>query len=341
MRLAQIIAGAPSGGAELFYERLTIALSETIPSLPVIRTNPDRAGRLQSAGLHPLQLAFANPIDLFTKPRLTRALRRHEATHAIAWMSRAASFTPAGPWILLGRLGGYYDLRHFRHCDHLLANTRHLVGWIIGKSWPETRVHYLPNFAPDLRGSTPIARKSLNIPEGAPLVLALGRLHRNKAFDILIRALPQLPTAHLLIAGEGPERANLLALARELAVSDRVHLPGWRSDTGALLAAADVLVCSSRQEPLGNVIIEAWSAGCPVIAAASDGPRELITPDRDGLLAPLESPDALAEAISGVLNDRAKAAALAQAGRASYEARFAQAPVLEQWRRFLATVEKP
>jgi glycosyltransferase involved in cell wall biosynthesis len=179
------------------------------------------------------------------------------------------------------------------------------------------------------------------VPDGVPLLLALGRLHRNKAFDLLVRALLRLPRAHLVIAGEGPERAALEALARAEGISDRLHLPGWRSDTAELLAAADLLVCPSREEPLGNVVLEAWSARRPVIAAAAAGPAELINPTRDGLLVPLEDPVALADAIRALLDDPSRATMLARNGRARYEADFAEARVLARWRRFLGTVEKP
>ncbi|HEY6432287.1 MAG TPA: glycosyltransferase [Acetobacteraceae bacterium] len=342
MRIAQIMAGAPTGGAELFFERLTIALAQSGDAvLPIIRGNPDRAGRLQSAGLEPAQFRFGSPLDLLTRPRIRSVLTRFDPSIAIAWMSRAARFTPSGPWVLAGRLGGYYDLRHYRHCDHLIANTRQIAAYITSHGWPAARVHHLPNFAPDLLGAPPVSRASLQIPEHVPLILALGRLHRNKGFDLLIRALPHIPRAHVLIAGEGPEHASLTALARSRDVLDRLHLPGWRTDTAALLAAADLLVCPSRHEPLGNVIIEAWSAARPVIAAAADGPRELITADSDGILVPLEGPEALADAINALVQDPARADALARSGRASYQARFAEAPVLQQWRRFLATVEKP
>ena len=66
--------------------------------------------------------------------------------------------------------------------------------------------------------------------------------------------MPALPDVHVLIAGEGPERRSLLALAQAEGVAERLHLPGWRADTAALLAAADLLVCPSRHEPLGNVV---------------------------------------------------------------------------------------
>ncbi len=121
-------------------------------------------------------------------------------------MNRAARLAPRGDWVLAGRLGGYYDLRYYRRCDHLVGNTRGLVRWIVAQGWPASRAHYLPNFAADLAGAVP---ERLGMPLDRPLVLALGRLHRNKAFDVLIRALPRLPGVHAVIAGEGPERPAL------------------------------------------------------------------------------------------------------------------------------------
>jgi glycosyltransferase involved in cell wall biosynthesis len=339
MKIAQVMAGSPAGGAELFFERLTIALAaagETV--LPVIRRNAARAERLASADLAPVQLDFGGPFDRLTGHRLRTVLRHFAPRIAVAWMNRAARFTPRGEWVLAARLGGYYDLAYYRRCDHLIGNTWGIVDWITQQGWPAPRVHYLPNFSPDMADAAPA---SLGLPNGAPIVLALGRLHPNKGFDVLVRALPALPSVHAVIAGEGPERASLLRLAGREGVTDRLHLPGWRSDTAALLAVADLLVCPSRHEPLGNVVIEAWSARRPVVAAAADGPRELITPGSDGTLVPPEDPKALAGAIGSLLDDPVRARALAEAGRLRYEAEFAEAPVVARWRQFLASVEKP
>ena len=108
-----------------------------------------------------------------------------------------------------------------------------------------------------------------------------------------------------------------------------------------MLAAADLLVCSSRHEPLGNVVLEAWSAGRPVVATTTDGPRELITADADGILIPPEDPGALAAAVSSLFSDTARARSLAAAGRVRYVSEFAEAPVVAHWQQFLTTVEKP
>jgi glycosyltransferase involved in cell wall biosynthesis len=271
---------------------------------------------------------------LFTKPRIRRALTTFRPRVAVAWMSRASMHLPRGAWINVGRLGGYYDLRYYRACDHLVGNTRGIVTWLRAQGWAADKSHYLPNFVTDFGATAP----ATDTPTGRPLLLGLGRLHADKGFDTTIRALPRLPGAVFMIAGEGPERATLEALARKEGVADRVVFLGWRKDAGALLRAADVFVCSSRVEPLGNMVIEAWSARRALVAVAADGPRELIRDGEDGLLVPHEDPAALADGIARVLADGALADRLAANGRTRFEADFAQAAVLAQWRGFLASV---
>jgi glycosyltransferase involved in cell wall biosynthesis len=344
VRVAHVIAGAPMGGAEAFYERLAAAqhaAGEAV--LAVVREDAGRAARLRSAGLDPVQLPFGGPFDLRTGPSLRRALADFAPAVVVSWANRATRFAGrlrrgGAPWTLVGRLGGYYDLKYYRHCDHLVGNTRGIRDWLVERGWPAERAHTVPNFAPDFAGAAPAA---LPVPPGAPRLLALGRLHRNKGFDVLLRALALLPGAHLSLAGEGPERAALEALAREGGVADRVSFLGWREDTGALLAACDVFVCPSRHEPLGNVVLEAWSAARPVVAAAVQGPCEIMRDGETGLLVPPEAPEPLAAAVAALLADAPRRAALAAAGRAEFERAHAAAPVLARWRGFLRSVAAP
>ncbi len=338
MKVAHLMAGAENGGAELFYERLCEAQAAAGDDvLPLIRRNAARAARLEASSLAPVQLGFGGALDFWTRPRLARQLRRFAPRVAVAWMGRAARHAPAGPWVLVGRLGGYYDLRQFARCDHLVGNTQGMVDWIRAQGFPPDRVHHLPNFSPDLSGAVPAA---LPVPAGAPVVLAMGRLHRNKGFDILIAAASRLPQIHVAIAGDGPERVALQRLASHAGVAARVHFLGWRTDTASLLAACTVLACPSRSEPLGNVVLEAFSAGRPVVASMADGPRELIESGRTGVLVAGESAIALAAGIEGILQRPGQASAMALAGRARFEAVHAEAPVLARWRRFLGAVEK-
>ena len=345
MRIAHVIAGASMGGAEAFYERLVAAqhaAGETV--LAVIREDAGRAARLRAAGLDPVQLPFGGLFDLRTGPALARALGGFSPAVAVSWANRATLFAgrlrrrAGGGWTLVGRLGGYYDLKYYRRCDHLVGNTRGIRDWLVERGWPAERAHVVPNFAQDFAGAAPAA---LPAPPGAPRLLALGRLHRNKGFDVLLRALASLPGAHLSLAGEGPERAALEALARELGVAGRVAFLGWREDAGALLAACDVFVCPSRHEPLGNVVLEAWSATRPVVAAAAQGPREVVRDGETGLLVPVEAPEPLAAAVASLRADAPRRAALAAAGRAEFERAHAAAPVLARWADFLRSVAPP
>ncbi|EHH69362.1 glycosyltransferase [Gluconobacter morbifer] len=333
-RVAHVMAGAARGGAELFFERLSIAQTQDGRSVrAMIRHDRDRHARLEAAGVETRTYRFGGLLDLGTTPALRRSLRDFQPDMVVAWMSRAARLVPAGPWRLAGRLGGYYDLSNYRRCDHLIGNTRGLARWMVEQGWPEQRVHYLPNFATDFSSVKP-GRPDF-LPDNVPFVLALGRLHENKAFDVLIRAMRHLPQVHLVIAGEGQERGALEKLAHGEGVAARVHLPGWMAETGPWLRACDVLVCPSRIEPLGNVVIEALSAGVPVVGSAIQGPREILEGTEDGLLAPVEDDVRLAEQIGRVLEDKALNRRLRRNGRMRFEREFAQDIVMARWSAFL------
>jgi glycosyltransferase involved in cell wall biosynthesis len=333
------MAGAVQGGAEAFFERLVLAQHRAgLAVLAVIRREAGRAARLAAGGIEPVQLGFGGPFDMLTARRLRATLLAFRPQVVVAWMNRAAGFCRAATgrdagWALAGRLGGAYPLRHYAGCDLLAANTQGLCDWIAGQGFPRERIRHVPNFAADLLGAAPAA---LPFPPGAIPLLAMGRLHPNKDFATLLRALALLPReTHLALAGEGPERAALEALARDLGLGPRVAFLGWRQDAGALLAGARMLVVPSRIEPLGNVVLEGFSAARPVVATAADGPREVIEPDRTGLLVPVGDAPALAAAIARLLADPARAAALAEAGRAAFLVRHAEASALAAWAGFL------
>jgi glycosyltransferase involved in cell wall biosynthesis len=289
--------------------------------------------------LAPRELPFGGLFDFATKPRLKQAIAAFRPRIVLTWMSRATALCPRGDFVHVARLGGYYDLRYYRHCDHLIGNTRALTAWLIAQGWPEARVHYLPNFAEDARAA-PLPRAQFETPEDAPLALALGRLHRNKGFDLLLEAVARVEGLYLWLAGEGPLAGDLERQAASLGIAGRVRFLGWREDVPALLASCDCLVSSSRIEPLGNTIIEAWAAAKPVIATSCSGPAELIANERTGLLVPLEDAAALAAALRRMIGDRILAAALAAAGRAAFEAEFSEARVVAAYRDFFAKVAR-
>jgi glycosyltransferase involved in cell wall biosynthesis len=334
----QLMAGAHHGGAENFFERLAAALPRAgIEQCVAIRRDEERAARLRAAGVEAIELPFGGLLDFSTRPALRRAIKDFKPHVVLSWMNRATKFCPKGHFIHAARLGGYYDLKYYKSCDHLIGNTRGIVDYLRASGWPADRAHYLPNFVADIHAS-PVSRASMATPDEAPLALALGRLHPNKGFDVLLAALAQAPRFHLWLAGEGPDRAALEAQVQTLGIQERVHFLGWRQDIPALLAAADIFVCSSRIEPLGNVVIEAWAAGTPVVSAAAAGPRELIEDGETGLLVPVDNAKALARAMQGLIDDADLRAHFKQAGRKTYEDQFSEKRVVGLYKEFFEKV---
>jgi glycosyltransferase involved in cell wall biosynthesis len=280
--------------------------------------------------------------DLTTRLAFGREIAAWRPDIVLTWMSRATRLCPRGDFVHVARLGGYYDLKYYRRCDHLIGNKRAIIDYAIAKGWPREGITYLPNFVPDARATASPAAA----PNGrAPVALALGRLHRNKGFGLLLEALAATRDISLWIAGDGPLRPHLERLATRLGIAGRVRFLGWREDVPRLLAAADLLVCPSLHEPLGNVVIEAWSAGLPVVATASDGPAGLIENDISGILVPLPGardggPQPLADAIERVCADRELRARLGSAGRRAYETEFTEPIVVAGYRSFFDQVTR-
>lgn len=133
-------------------------------------------------------------------------------------------------------------------------------------------------------------------------IVTIGRLARQKGFDVLIRAMTQVPGPWQLdIWGEGPERSQLEQLISDLGLGSAIRLRGYTSDPYAVLQKADLFVLSSRHEGLPTTLIEALATQCQIVATnCPHGPREILLDGRLGPLVPPENPDALADSISRV-----------------------------------------
>ncbi|MGB0750263.1 MAG: glycosyltransferase [Magnetospiraceae bacterium] len=336
LSLLQAMAGAPKGGAEGFFERLVLALqSESdMDQTTVIRRDAERAARLKIGGVDAIELPFKGRADLWTPWRLGQLLRARKPDIVLTWMNRATRMMPKGKGpVMVARLGGYYDLKYYRGCDWLVANTPGIAEYLVASGWPEDRVRVLPNFVESTPGKA-LSRTGFGIPESAPLLFSLGRLHVNKGFDALLDAVAKLPGVYLLLAGEGPLAGALKKQASVLGIEDRVRFLGWRRDGPDLLATCDLFVCPSRHEPFGNVVAEAWAQGVPVVSTASEGPGRMIAHGVNGMLCPLEDADALAETMQKLLDGPTYAAEIAAAGRLTYETHYAREPVVAAYKSF-------
>jgi glycogen synthase len=146
-------------------------------------------------------------------------------------------------------------------------------------------------------------------PVSGRYVLALGRVVHKKGFDLLLRGFAELSGYHdvsLVIGGEGPELPPLRRLAADLKIADRVQFVGRlsREDVAALTSRADIFVLPSRVEPFGIVVLEAWRAGCPVIATTHGGPPEFVDEGETGLLVDPADHGQMAAALAKLLDDQ-------------------------------------
>jgi glycosyltransferase involved in cell wall biosynthesis len=160
-------------------------------------------------------------------------------------------------------------------------------------------IHYGLDGVPDAWGVNPPD----DVPESARVLLAVARLTDQKGIDVAIRALAELPDDTVLVVlGEGPERATLLRLARDLGLESRVFLLGRVPDVAAWLGRATVLVHPARWEGFGLGVLEAMLAGLPVVATNVSALPELIVDGETGVLVEPDDAAALARGIARALD---------------------------------------
>ncbi len=168
-----------------------------------------------------------------------------------------------------------------------------------------------------------------------PTVLFCGRLVWQKGPDLLIEAIPRLlplyPRAKFVLAGDGEMRWHLEARARQLGVSHAVRFLGYRRDEELvhLFKLADVVCVPSRNEPFGIVVLEAWSAGKPVVVTQTGGPNEYVWHEVTGLKI-YPAPDSVAWGINTMFSDFDRARQMGRSGRATLEERFGWETIAHQ-----------
>ena len=337
LHLFQAMAGAELGGAETFFERLALGFHDHgLRQTLAIKPWPGRLNTL--AGIAPRPCAFRPVPGFIDRMKLKRMIDASGADIILSWMNRATRLTPKTGIPHIARLGGFYDLKYYRDCDLLVANTRGIADYLVQQGWPAGRVRVQVNFVPD--GLDTPDPDGGNQPTGddETVFVSLGRFHPNKGFDTLLNAFAGVPSGRLRLAGDGPEKARLMALAEQLGIASRVEFCGWQANPQSFIRSGDIFICPSRHEPFGNVIMEAFACRMPVITTASDGATENASHGDTALIIPVDDCAAMTDAMTNLQSDPALAGKLAGKAYQAYQKGFTETAVIRGWFDLLAEV---
>jgi GalNAc-alpha-(1->4)-GalNAc-alpha-(1->3)-diNAcBac-PP-undecaprenol alpha-1,4-N-acetyl-D-galactosaminyltransferase len=213
--------------------------------------------------------------------------------------------THADPKVML-KLQRFFIPYLYRFPKKVVSVSKGVSNALIKIGIPKKKIRTIYN---PLATSAPPISKTLLKPRNAPknYILAVGRLDKQKGFDLLIEAFSNLAISntHLVILGEGEERKKLERIISNKGLSDRIHLFGLIDEIWPWYRYAKCFVSSSLNESWGNAIIEAMSQGCPVVAFDCDyGPREIIKNRSNGLLVKAKDTKSLTNAIINLLSDK-------------------------------------
>ena len=294
MRISEIMAGDEEGGLETHFVDLANGLVELGEDVTVIAHERYADRFVPTVRFRPLDLTRSRR-DPFLRRSLRRLIKASKADVVHAHAGKAAALVAAvsssiGSTRTVGTVHGRKrDLSAYRRFDAVIGVSR---GVLEDLDHPAKSVVYNGVSAPPQALDRGDLRDAFGIEPDAAICLAVGRLVPVKRYDHLI-GLWDRDLGHLLIAGEGPERGLLEALAKDKPVT----LTGFRADVRAMMGAADLMVFASEREGLSYALAEALRAGLPVVSTPVPGAEDLLPGSH------LAEPDELKAAIAGSLAD--------------------------------------
>ncbi|HEX2284764.1 MAG TPA: glycosyltransferase [Mycobacterium sp.] len=361
-----VLGGADAGGQNVHVAELSAALARRGHQVMVYtrRDDPDLPDSVETPQGYTVVHVPAGPAEQIPKDELLPymgpfaqfldaqwASDRPDVAHAHFWMSGIATQLAARhlnlPAVQTFHALGVVKRRHQGAQDtspqdrlRLEAMVARTATWVAATCTDEvfelmrmgrsrSRISVVP-CGVDLDLFTPDGPKA---PRGARRrIVSVGRFVPRKGFDVVVRALPNMPDTELVIVGgpdkahldSDPEACRLRELAHELGVGDRVQLYGSvaREDMPAILRSADVVACTPWYEPFGIVPLEAMACGVPVVASAVGGMLDTVVHDVTGRLVKPKSPSEVADAINHLMRDEFLRQSLGAAGRDRARARY-------------------
>jgi glycogen synthase len=338
----------PIGGMQNHTAQLTRALDRQGVAQRVVTTRPPGAPRVARLGRYAevrrvgLPLRFARQLyapaaaielvgaaasadvlhahvgeDLAALPVAAAVARRHRLALVVTLhLSLRHTFLPSGlRSAAVKAIGARLEDWGIRRADQVIALTPRLRDLLVLSGASPGRVSVIPSGIAGEEWTGDAADPMPEVPH--PRVVFVGRITRQKGIDALLQAAARLrtPGAQLVIVGDGPERRTLERAVRWRSLAGRVHVTGFRPhrEVPAFIRHADVLVLPSVYEELGSVLIEAMSAGVPVVATDTGGIPDAL--GGAGVLVPPGDAAAVARAVDALLADPVRARELVALGR--------------------------
>ncbi len=361
--IALCITDLDAGGAERALVQIVTRLdrSRWDPAVYCLSRRGELADVLEGAGVE-THCLNAGPSDVLVIPRLARLLRKRPPAVLQTFLfhanlaGRLAAARARVPIVVSGirvaeREKGWH-LRLERWTKKLV--THHVCVSQAVADFAERELRLPPGQISVIANgvdaefyakAAPADLETFGIPPGAPTLLFVGRLHRQKGVFDLLSAMLQLEAVeernvHLLMVGDGPLRGEAEAFVAGSLIQSRVHWLGKRDDVASLMKSSTALVLPSLWEGMPNVVLEAMAAGLPVVATGVDGTRELVTHNVTGRLCEPGRSDSLAAALAALLDAPAAASEMAARAQLSVAKHFtwgsAAAEYDRLWRRLLA-----
>lgn len=350
-----VIGSQGLGGAERFYLRLLPALAAAGEHVHACHSPHSALAQDLPAAIKRTPVPMRGVWDIASRWRIGRLARELDVDIVQTYIGRATRLTRLARGqrpVHVARLGGYYNLKGYRHAHAWIGNTRGLCDHMLAQGLPSERVFHLGNF---VEPAEPVdaariseLRHAHAVPTDALLVLVVGRLHPVKGLDDLLAAFARLAdTLHgrplmLAIVGDGPLRAALTEQSAQLGLAGRVIYAGWARDPAPWYDMADLVVVPSREETLGNVILEAWAHQRAVLSTTTPGGCELIDDGDNGVLTPIGDIEQLSAKLTELLLDDAARVQLATSGSNTLRARFSESTIVtgyqDLYRTLLASV---
>ena len=315
LRVVHVASGREWRGGQRQVWLLARALARTgaVDQVVVTGRGGELARRLSADRVPVLTPRWGEAFDLRALIATIRASGRGSILHAhdghALTLAGIASMLTGAHLVATRRVEFPLRRRGFwRRAERIIAISEAVRGVLITAGFPPEQIAVVPSgiAIDEIARSVPEdPRPRLGVLPGTPLAVATGALERPKDHATLVRAAALTlgrSDLHWAIAGEGRLRADLERLIDELGLRRRVHLLGEVPDAARLVAAANLFVMSSIEEGLGTAVLDAMALGVPVVGTRAGGIPEMLEGGA-GSLVPPGDPQALADAVLGLLDD--------------------------------------